>query len=111
MPTFMFQGCYTPASVAAMMNKPQDRTPIVRGVTEALGGKLIGFWLCFGDHDFVTVVELPDSQSAAAFSLAVSSSGALHNCQTVELLSWEDGVKALKKAGGLKYAPPTKSAK
>jgi uncharacterized protein with GYD domain len=111
MPTFMFQGCYTPAAIAGMIKKAEDRTPIVRGLAETLGGKLIGFWLSFGNHDFVGIVELPDSQSAAAFALATGSSGALHNFQTVELLPWSEGIKALKKAGELRYQSPIQAGK
>ena len=110
MPTFMFQGCYTSASMAALLKKPEDRTAVVRGLIESLGGKLEGFWLSFGEHDFVGIAQLPDSQAAAAFAMDVSASGALRHFKTIELLKWEDGVKAMKKASGLTYRPPTEPA-
>ena len=91
--------------------QPEDRTPIVRGLAESLGGKLLGFWLSFGEYDFVGVVELPDAASAAAFAMGTGSSGALHHFQTVELLSWQDGIKAMQKAKGLAYRPPTQAGK
>ena len=70
-----------------------------------------GFWLSFGEHDFVGIAQLPDSQAAAAFALAAAAGGGVHNFQTVELLTWADGVKVFKKAAALKYRPPTKPAK
>jgi len=108
MPTYMFQGCYTPAAIAAMVQKPEDRTEAVRSVIESLGGKMQGFWLSFGPHDFVGIAQLPDSQAAAAFALATTAGGALHNFQTIELLSWSEGLKAFQKAATLKYRPPAK---
>lgn len=111
MPTYMFQGCYTSAAVAAMVQKPQDRTAVVRGLAESLGGKMEGFWLAFGEHDFVGILQLPDSQAAAAFAMAAAAGGGVHNLKTVELLTWAQGVKAFKQAGGAKYQPPAKPAK
>jgi uncharacterized protein with GYD domain len=111
MPTFMFQGCYATGAIAAMVKKPEDRTAAVRELTESLGGTLEGFWLSFGAFDFVGIVTCPDSQSAAAFAVAASSSGAVRHFQTTELLSWADGMKAFKKAGSAKYRPPMKAAK
>ena len=111
MATYMFQGCYTSAAIAAMVKEPEDRSVVVRGLVESLGGKMEGFWLSFGEHDFVGIAQLPDSQAAAAFALATAAGGGVHNFKTVELLTWAEGVKVFKKAGGLKYRPPTKQSK
>jgi uncharacterized protein with GYD domain len=107
----MFQGCYTSEAIAGMIKKPEDRSAAVRSLVESVGGKLEGFWLTFGESDFVLIMQLPDSQAAAALALAVAASGSLHDCKTTELLSWADGVSALKKAAAAKYQPPAKAAK
>jgi len=111
MATFMFQGCYTSAAMAAMVKKPEDRSVVVGALVESLGGKMEGFWLSFGEHDFVGIAQLPDSQSAAAFALAAGAGGGVHNFKTVELLTWAEGMKVFKKAAGLKYRSPAKPAK
>jgi hypothetical protein len=49
MPTYLFQGCYTSESIAAMMQKPEDRSAVVRKLIEGFGGKLEGFWLSLGE--------------------------------------------------------------
>jgi len=108
---FLFHGCYTSAAIAAMVQKPEDRSVVVRELIESLGGKSEGFWLAFGEYDFVGIAQLPDAQTAAAFALAVAAGGSVHNFKTVPLLTWVEGMNAFKKAGGLKYRPPTKSAK
>lgn len=111
MATYMFEGCYTSASIAAMVQKPEDRSVVVRGLAEGFGGKLEGFWLAFGEHDFVGIVQLPDAETAAAFALAVAAGGGVHNFKTIPLLTWAEGMNAFKKAGGVKYRPPAKPAK
>ena len=109
MATFLFQGCYTSASVAAMVQKPQDRSIVVKELVESLGGKLIGFWLALGEYDFVGIAELSDATSVAALSVAASGAGAVQNFRTTPLLSGADGMAAFKKAAGVKYRPPTQA--
>jgi uncharacterized protein with GYD domain len=111
MATYLFQGCYTTASIAAIMQKPEDRSVIVRGLIESLGGKFEGFWLAFGEYDFVGIAQLPNAEAAAAFALRVAAGGAVHNFKTVPLLTWAEGINAFKKAASAKYAPPAKPMK
>jgi hypothetical protein len=55
MPLCMYQGAYTSQSWAAQVKNPQNRIEIVgRQVCEAVGGKLVGAWYCFGDGDFAS---------------------------------------------------------
>jgi uncharacterized protein with GYD domain len=108
MPTYLFQGCYTSASIAAMVQKPEDRSAVVRNLIESLGGKMEGFWLALGEYDFYGIAQLPDAETAVALTMAVAAAGGVHNYRTVPLLSWAEGVIALKMAGGAKYRPPAK---
>ena len=66
---------YTPEALAAILKNPQDRSQAVKGAVEKLGGKIERFWLSFGDYDTVGIVQMPDSVSAAAFSMAVGAGG------------------------------------
>jgi hypothetical protein len=50
----MYEAAYTAESWAAQMKNPQNRVEAVgRAACEAVGGKLIGGWYCFGDYDLV----------------------------------------------------------
>jgi uncharacterized protein with GYD domain len=111
MPTYLFQGSYTAAAVAALVKKPEDRSIAVRALVESLGGKFEGFWLAFGAHDFYGVASFPDSQTTAAFALAVAAAGSVHDFQTTELLTGAEAAAAFKKAGSAKYRPPVPTAK
>jgi uncharacterized protein with GYD domain len=89
-----------------MVKKPQDRIGIVSKVVQNLGGSVVGGWLSFGDYDTVTILDMPDSVSAAAFSIAAAAGGACKSVKTTPLLSAEEGMEAAKKAAKSGYTPP-----
>ena len=101
-------GGYTAEAWSKMVENPGDRTAAVTKAVEALGGKLETFYWSFGDDDFLGIIEAPDDIAAAAFSVAVGSSGTLRNLRTIKLISLEEGRKVLEKAKATKavYAPP-----
>ena len=106
MAQYLFQAAYTSEAWATLVKNPQDRISVVSKAIENVGGRLIGGWLCFGEYDFVAVGELPDNVSAAAFALAAAAGGAVKSLKTTPLLSMEEGIEAMKKAGTSGYAPP-----
>jgi uncharacterized protein with GYD domain len=73
---------------------------------EAVGGKLIGGWLCFGDYDLVLIADVPNNESMSAIALALAAGGALKASKTIVLMTGTD-VGAMKKAGavGKVYKP------
>jgi uncharacterized protein with GYD domain len=101
-------GGYTADAWSKMIDNPGDRTAAVRKVAEALGGKLEAFYWSFGDDDYLGIFDGPDDISAAAFSVAVGSSGTLRNLRTIKLITLEEGRKVLEKAKAAKavYSPP-----
>ena len=99
MPVYMYQAAYGAESWATQIKNPQNRVEIVgRQMCEAVGGKFIGAWLCFGDYDVVLIAELPDNESMAAMALAVAAGGAIKVSKTTPLLTGTEGIGALKKA-------------
>ena len=104
---FLFEGSYTPASLASLIQNPEDRSLHIKGIVESFGGKLDGFWLAFGDRDFVLIAQLPDPQTAAAFAIAAGAGGGVQDFKTVPLLTWAEGINAFKQAARAGYRPPT----
>jgi uncharacterized protein with GYD domain len=51
MPLYMTQFAYTTEAWAALVDNPEDRSAPVREVVEAMGGRLIGWYLSMGDYD------------------------------------------------------------
>ena len=109
MAQYLLQVAYTPEAWAAMVNNPEDRSKSVESSIKALGGSIERFWLSFGDYDIIGVVEMPDSVSAAAFSIAVSAGGACRSVKTTALLTIQEGVEAMKKAATCGYTPVTRA--
>jgi uncharacterized protein with GYD domain len=103
MPKFLVQVSYTTEAMAAFAKKPQDRGEVVRKSVEKLGGSIEGAWLSFGEYDVVALLEMPDNTSAAAFAIAASGGGACKAVKTTPLLSVEEGLAAMKKAGSSGY--------
>ncbi|HIB12484.1 MAG TPA: GYD domain-containing protein [Dehalococcoidia bacterium] len=106
MPTYLIQASYTVQGVSGLTQSPEDRSGVIRSLLEGLGGTLEAFYYAFGDYDVVEIVELPDSVSMAAFSMALGASGAVTNVKTTVLIPVSEGVEAARKAGSIGYRPP-----
>ena len=111
MASYLLQVGYTPEAWSEMIQNPQDRSAAIKAPVEKLGGKVERFWLSFGDYDIVGVVDMPDSVSAAAFSMAVAAGGACRSVRTTPLLSSSEGLEAMKKAASCGYKPIVHAAK
>ncbi len=106
MPLYLIQASYSAAATAAMVKNPQDRAAAVSKMIKAVGGKLHGLWLAFGEYDIVVISEVPDNVTAAALAMAIGSSGAVTAFRTTPLLSAGESVEAMKKAAEVAYKPP-----
>jgi len=99
MPIYMYQAAYTPESWAAQLNHAQHRVEAVgRQACEAVGGKLVGGWYCFGDYDLVIIADVPDNESMSAIALAIAAGGAIKASKTTVLMTGAEFVGAMKKA-------------
>jgi uncharacterized protein with GYD domain len=103
---YLAQASYSSQATGAMIKNPQDRAAAVRPLVERMGGKLHGLWLTFGDYDVVAIAEMPDNVSAAALSMAIGASGAMSAYRTTPLLTVNEAMEAMKKAGGISYQAP-----
>ncbi len=104
---YLFQGAYTSESWAAMVKNPQNRLEAVQPVVAKLGGRIEGAWLSFGEYDVVALLNMPDNVSAAAFSAAASAGGGVKAAKTTPLLTVEEGIALMRKAGAAGYRPPS----
>ena len=106
MPRYLIQASYSTQGVSDLVKNPQDRAAAVRPVIERLGGSIESFDFAFGDYDVVAIFQVPDNVSAAAFAIAVGATGALSAFKTTVLISMEEAVEAMRKAGAVGYRPP-----
>ena len=103
---YMIQTAFTAEAWAKMIKAPQNRAEQVRPMIEKMGGKLVSYWTCFGDYDNVVIVQAPDNVSAAALSLAAAAGGALRAAKTTPLMTMEETIEAMKRAGKADYKAP-----
>ena len=106
MARYMVQASYSGGAISDLVKDPQDRAAVIRKLIEGMGGKMESFDYCFGDYDVVVIAELPDNVSVAAVSMAVGASGTCKEFKTTVLLSMQEALEAMKKAGGVGYRPP-----
>ena len=102
---FLVQVSYSPEAWASRVKQPQNRIGVVSAAVEKLGGKVINGWLSFGDYDTIVILDMPDNIAAAAFAAAIAAGGSCKSVKTTPLLSAEEGVAAMKKAGTSGYQP------
>ena len=99
MPLYMYQAAYTAESWAAQIKNPQNRVETVgKAACEAVGGKLVGAWLCFGEYDLVIIADVPNDESMSAIAVAFAAGGGAKASRTTRLLTGEQGVDMLKRA-------------
>tara|TARA_B100001245_G_C22621372_1_gene306542 strand:+ start:14 stop:373 length:360 start_codon:yes stop_codon:yes gene_type:complete len=106
MAKYLLLASYTSESWSAQIENPRNRIELLRPVFESIGGSINEAYFTFGDYDIAAIYEAPDNINAAALAISFSASGGLKNVRTVPLISIEDGLKAITKAGEIKYTPP-----
>jgi uncharacterized protein with GYD domain len=106
MALYMIRFSYTPETWAALVKSPENREEKVRAMLQESGATLEHIWYCFGDDDGFALISAPDNITAAAISLAITSTGAFSSFKTSVLLTQEETLEALEKAGTVTYAAP-----
>lgn len=82
MPTFITQGRYTPEAIRGMLSNPdEDRAASLAQLFAASGGKLLSYYMTFGDYDFVVVSEGP-YEGVAPSTIVTAASGSVTELKT-----------------------------
>ena len=104
----MVQAAYTTEAIATMAKHPQDRSVPMRELIKKLGGRMIGFYFCYGEYDVVTISELPDDSAATTAALAAMSPGHLKAYKTTKLFTVEETMEAMRKADSITFQAPSR---
>ena len=96
MPKYLIQAKYTSGGVEGLIkDSAAGRRADVQVAVKALGGSVESFYYAFGEDDAISIIDLPNNISAAAFSMTTSSSGAVR-IRTTPLLTIEEIDQALE---------------
>ena len=82
MPTFITQGRYTRDAIKGMIVKPEDRAEALSRHMSKAGGRLIGYYMTFGEYDFLSIAEAPSETQMAAALLSAASGGGVTDLRT-----------------------------
>ena len=82
MPIYILRGRFTPDAVKGMLAKPENREDAVAKLFKSTGGKLIGWYLTMGRHDWLAIGEFPNEKAAASAILAAAAGGSLSDIET-----------------------------
>lgn len=108
MPIYITQGRYTREAIKGMLVKPEDRAEAVSRALSKVGGRLIGYYLTFGEYDFMSIAEAPDNTQMAVVLLAAGSGGGVSDLKTTVAMTSVEAKGAFAAASDL--APGFKSA-
>src|SRR4051812_50155058 len=110
MARYLFHVAYTNESWATQIRVKGDVVERVEPLIKACNGRLEALYYAFGDADVVALGDFAKPEDAAAFSIAVSAGGAVKSIKTTALMTVEQGMTAMKRAGeaaGVYHAPTT----
>ena len=108
MPVFVTQGRYTRDALKGMLAKPEDRAESVAQVFAKAGGKMIAYYMTFGEYDFLVVSEGPSLDVAASAAIVAAAGGGVTDLKTTVGMTSNEMKNAFIKAGG--FAAGFKSA-
>ena len=101
MPIFITQGRYTREAIKGMLTRPEDRADAVSRLLAKAGGRLIGYYLTFGEYDFLAIAEAPGETQMAAALLAAAGGGGVTDLRTTLALSAAEAKGAFAAASEL----------
>lgn len=98
MTIYITTGRYTSGAMSGMLAKPEDREAEVRGLIERAGGKLLGYYIVFGDADWMIISE--NSSEVAVMSALVigAASGAVTDVRTNIAVTSAQAKRAFERA-------------
>jgi len=108
MPVYITQGRYTREAIKGMTLRPEDRAEALSRLMSKAGGRLIGYYVTFGEYDFLSVVEAPGETQMAAALLAAAGGGGVADLRTTLAMTSIEAKGAFAAAGDLTRAvkPP-----
>jgi uncharacterized protein with GYD domain len=102
MTIYITQGCFTAKAVEGALNKPEDRTQAVAALMEASGGKLLNYYVTFGEYDFLIIAEGESEKDVLAGLLTAASTGTVTDLCTVPAITAADAKAVYEKAQSMR---------
>lgn len=98
MPTFIAQGKFTRDAIGGMLQAPEDRTESVAKLFEALGGKLISWYMTTGEYHWLLIAEAPNHEVVTAAAMVATGGGGVEEIRTFTALSGPEAMAVFQRA-------------
>ena len=90
MPKMLIAVSYTAEGTKGLIKEGGSaRRAAVQKMIEGVGGKVESFYYAYGEYDAYLILDLPNTTSGLALSLAINASGAVR-LQTIPLITPEE---------------------
>ena len=97
MPKYLVQGSYLADGAKGLLKDGgSKRVEVVQAAVEALGGSIDCIYYTFGSDDVVGIFDVANDETAAAFSIAINSTGSVQ-IKTTRLLTPDQIDRATQK--------------
>jgi GYD domain len=63
MPIYVLRGKYSSEALKGMIASPEDREAAIAKVVEKTGGRLLSYYLTFGDDDWLVIIDVRTMKS------------------------------------------------
>jgi uncharacterized protein with GYD domain len=98
MTVYITQGRYSHQGLKGLVNKPEDRDAEVRKLIEGAGGKLLSYYITFGEFDFLLITEGPDPVSIFSTLAIAGAGGSVTDLRTTIGLSTAEAMRGYEMA-------------
>jgi uncharacterized protein with GYD domain len=101
MAIYILRGRYSSEALKGMMTSPEDREAAIAKAVEAAGGKLIGYYVTFGDDDWLVIIDCPSNEAALSVAIVGAAGGSLTDMKTTVAMTSKQAMAAFKSAAGI----------
>jgi uncharacterized protein with GYD domain len=84
-----------------MVASPEDREAAIAKVIEKAGGKLIAYYLTFGEDDWLLIADCPNNEVATTIAIVGAAGGSITDTKTTVAMTSKQAMAAFKAAGEL----------
>ena len=80
------------------------REAAIAKVLQNAGGKLLAYYLTFGEDDFLLIADCPDNHAALSVAIVGAAGGSISNLKTTVAVTSKEAMAAFKTASDLAKA-------
>jgi len=101
MSVFILRGRYNSTALQGMIASPEDREAAIAKVVEKASGKLIGYYVTFGEDDWLVIIDCPNNEAAMSIAIVGAAGGSLIDTKTTVAMTSKQAMAAFKAASEL----------